>query len=154
MRERLGKILIAASLLALSDQLLKVVATRSFVEPVEVIKDFFLLNYKENFGIAFSINLPLWFILLSNFVLVFLIVYLALKEFKPHTITSLSLALILGGAFGNIIDRVSKGYVVDFISIWKYPAFNLADIYIVLAVLLIILFYGKIKIDTKTKQHG
>ena len=53
--------------------------------------------------------------------------------------------IILGGAAGNLIDRIVQGYVIDFISFWSYSIFNVADIAITLGVLLAILFYGKIK---------
>jgi signal peptidase II len=52
---------------------------------------------------------------------------------------------VLGGGLGNLIDRFTRGYVIDFISIWKWPVFNLADVFVTIGVLLIVLFYGKIK---------
>jgi len=59
-----------------------------------------------------------------------------------HTVLSLGLALVLGGAIGNVIDRVLYGYVVDFllfyIDDWSYPAFNVADIAISCGVALIL----------------
>jgi signal peptidase II len=57
--------------------------------------------------------------------------------------TGLSLALIIGGAVGNLIDRIQLGYVVDFIDVyfwdWHYPAFNVADSAITVGVVLLLL---------------
>ena len=64
--------------------------------------------------------------------------------------TGLGLALVLGGAIGNLVDRVQLGYVVDFIDVhfggWHYPAFNVADSAITCGVILLLvdaLFLGQ-----------
>ena len=55
---------------------------------------------------------------------------------------ALAYAMVLGGAIGNVIDRVFRGYVVDYLDFhwqsWHWPAFNLADIFIVLGVIMIL----------------
>ncbi len=141
-----GKILIIAAFLALLDQLLKNVSIRHFTIPVKIIDNLFTLTYVENTGIAFGIALPYLLIILINVLLVAGLIYLADRELDIKKKTAqIPLALIIGGALGNIYDRLSYGYVIDFISIWKWPAFNLADIYITVGVLLIVVFYGKIK---------
>jgi len=68
-------------------------------------------------------------------------------------ITINALAMILGGGIGNLIDRVSKGFVVDYIDInylIKYPIFNLADIFIVIGTIVII---GNLIFRELTKQE-
>jgi len=102
-------------------------------------------RYTENTGIAFSIPIPMLAITIINTLLLFGILKLAVDEFKLNKITLLSISLILAGGVGNLIDRFLRSYVVDFISISKFPIFNIADIYISVAVLIIIVFYGKIK---------
>jgi signal peptidase II len=66
-----------------------------------------------------------------------------LKSHAGQTLFSLAMALILGGAIGNVIDRVMYGYVVDFLDFhWAdrhFPAFNLADSAITLGAILLIL---------------
>ena len=80
------------------------------------------------------------------------IFYFAIKELKLNAkITIISIGFIVGGAVGNLIDRLVAGYVVDFIGIWKWPNFNVADAHIVIGILLLILFYGKIN---KTKNYA
>jgi signal peptidase II len=94
------------------------------------------LVYLENTGAAFSIlaqaaGWQRWFfIALALVVSIVLMVWL--RRIKPgQTILAIGLSLVLGGALGNVIDRVMHGYVVDFIYFhwndWYFPAFNIAD---------------------------
>jgi len=139
------KIIIWTILFIIADQSTKYLFSLNKDRVIELIKDFFALRYSENTGIAFSIPIPQPVIILISLILVILGAYLAKKYTKiEKSCTVLALALFFAGAFGNIIDRISNGFVVDFISIWKWPVFNLADTYIVIAVLLFILFYDKI----------
>lgn len=91
------------------------------------------LTHMHNTGAAFSIlsGAPPWlFVILSLVVAVGILVWLHLN---PHgeRLMAAGLSLILGGALGNAIDRVARGYVVDFIDFhlgqWHWPAFNVAD---------------------------
>lgn len=141
--------------LLLLDFLTKLAAINFWKEnPVSIIGDFFELVYHENYGIAFGLELPK-FILLTM-VVVFLVVmpYLFKKEFNVnHKITQASFLLVMAGGIGNLIDRLIYGYVVDFISIGTYPIFNVADIYVVVGVLLLIVFYGKISRKQKPYEQ-
>ncbi len=85
--------------------------------------------YVRNFGIAVNrLNHKKNFILVCNFVLLFYIGYLLL--FSPMNKTGL--ALVLAGGLGNTLNRLIRGYVIDFLyfSIKGFPVFNLADFYI------------------------
>lgn len=91
----------------------------------------------HNPGIAFGIDLPIWLILLMSAVTLGLGAYLVYEEKLWRDKWHLSaLALLLAGAIGNIIDRVRFGYVIDFIKVYWWPNFNLADAWIVIAVAL------------------
>ncbi|RXY98178.1 signal peptidase II, partial [Klebsiella pneumoniae] len=73
----------------------------------------------------------------------FLIGYLA-KVPRKARLLSFGLALVLGGALGNLIDRLLHGHVIDFIhvhyaDVWNYPIFNIADIGICIGVALIVI---------------
>lgn len=83
-----------------------------------------------NQGTAFGFNLGIFFIPL--YLLCIFLIYLM---FKKHVF---ELSLILGAALSNFIDRLIRGGVVDFIQIKYWPSFNLADIFIVCALFLII----------------
>ncbi|STZ09651.1 Lipoprotein signal peptidase [Moraxella caprae] len=104
---------------------------------VPVIEPFFNWTLAYNRGAAFSFlaNQGGWqkwfFAILGTVVAVFIIRYLRQIP-KSAKVLSLGLALVLGGAVGNVIDRFLYGYVIDFIHIhwgdvWHYPVFNVAD---------------------------
>lgn len=107
----------------------------SYGRPVEVFF-WFNLTLQHNTGAAFSLlsdagGWQRWFFTLVALVIsAALAVWLARAE-RGEWLLALSLALILGGALGNVWDRLDHGYVVDFISVhyggWYFPAFNLAD---------------------------
>lgn len=102
----------------------------------------------HNYGAAFSFlsDAGGWqrsfFIVLASVVSVVLLVWL-LRLPRGEWRTGLGLALVLGGAIGNLVDRVKLGYVVDFIDVhfggWHYPAFNVADSAITCGVILLLL---------------
>ncbi len=132
--------------LVLIDQFTKRLSLDLPKEGFTIIKNFFTFNYSENFGIAFSIPVPKTVLILGTVILLILLTYLFFKEFDfKKRIAQASLILVLAGGIGNLIDRIFRGFVVDFISIWKWPIFNIADVYISVGVLLLIIFYAKIK---------
>jgi len=106
------------------------------------------MTLAHNYGAAFSFlsdagGWQRWFfIILASGVSVVLLVWL-LRLPRNEWITGLGLALILGGAIGNLVDRIQLGYVVDFIDVfykdWHYPAFNVADSAITCGVILLLL---------------
>ncbi len=95
-------------------------------------------NYGISFGL-FSGILPPWFINLISFVVTLFVFYLMIKATKK--IEKLGLLLIIIGALSNIFDRLINNYVIDFIYFnykdFYWPAFNFADIYITIGVIMI-----------------
>jgi signal peptidase II len=106
------------------------------------------MTLAHNYGAAFSFlnNAGGWqrwfFVVLASGVSLILLVWL-LRLPRQEWRTGLSLALIIGGAVGNLIDRIQLGYVVDFVDVyyrdWHYPAFNVADSAITIGVVLLLL---------------
>jgi len=132
-------------ILILLDQLSKYFAQK-YIENYEIIKGVFSLEYAENKGIAFGLEVPQLLVVAGSIIIIPIIFLMIYKELSPnHWITEISSSLIIGGALGNVIDRILNGFVIDFISVWKWPNFNLADTFIVAGILLIICFYGRIK---------
>jgi signal peptidase II len=114
-----------------------------------VIKDFFGFTYTENRGAAFSIfqNKVLFLAIVTSIVITIMIYYL-IKLRKDSILVRISLSLIIGGAIGNLIDRIYYGYVVDFImfhyrDIYTFPIFNIADIMVVVGTGLLALYIIK-----------
>ena len=121
----------------------------SFHEPVTVIEPFLNWTLAYNYGAAFSLladagGWQKWFFSgLALIMSVFLIVYL-LKVPRQAKLLSVGLALVLGGAVGNLIDRLLNGKVTDFIhvhyaDVWQYPIFNIANIGICIGIALIVI---------------
>lgn len=119
------------------DQLTKARAEKFFVDsPVNLLGGILSLTYVQNRGGAFSIleGKRRFFIIVS----IILILFLCYMIFKSTSnLYKFSFSLIVGGAIGNLFDRIVKGYVVDFIDIKVIPVFNLADFFITGGVLLL-----------------
>ncbi|MGE3271305.1 MAG: signal peptidase II [Chloroflexota bacterium] len=95
---------------------------------VPVIGEYIRLTYVENRGAAFGVlqNQTAFFILVGVIVISVIIAsYRYIPE--PSWILNICLGLQMGGAIGNLIDRIQVGYVVDFIDLTFWPVFNIAD---------------------------
>ncbi|OGX45329.1 MAG: signal peptidase II [Omnitrophica WOR_2 bacterium RIFCSPLOWO2_12_FULL_51_8] len=96
-------------------------------QSIPVIRGVFHLSLVHNRGAAFGmLKNQLWLFILASVSAVILASF-GLKSGKRPRIYRVSLALILAGAIGNLIDRVSCGYVIDFLDFRVWPVFNLAD---------------------------
>lgn len=150
MRERgMLKWLWLSALAILLDQASKllVVNTMQLHESIPLMP-YFNLTYVHNTGAAFSFlseagGWQRWFFaVLAIVISAVLGVWLARLQ-KHETLLAVALALVLGGAIGNLIDRLAYGYVIDFLDVyydtWHWPAFNIADSAITLGVVLMLL---------------
>ncbi len=141
------------------DQVTKVVVERTMIlyQSISVLGGFFQLTYIHNAGAAFGLNIgsPLVHTLFS---LVALGVLGWLWRTAPVDALLLRYALVvvLGGAVGNIIDRVRLGKVIDFFDFGfgdlRWPIFNVADSAVTVGVFLLIIAYGRLKEDTPDDQ--
>jgi signal peptidase II len=148
----------AAAVLAL-DQLLKhlVVSNLAGRRPVDVIGDFVQLRYTTNSGGAFSLltGAPLFFGIMAM-VIIGGIIY-ASRRAQPLSLLVV-LGLILGGALGNLTDRLLRGEallrgeVVDFVKVGIWPVFNLADSCVVVGGILLALLMGRAERDQEQKR--
>ena len=98
-------------------------------------------TYVQNTGMAFGIKAnPFLLVFVTSAVVVALLVFfLRYHEFQPKLVR-IALSSILGGAVGNLIDRVNQGFVVDFIDFQVWPVFNIADSSVVVGVGLLLYF--------------
>ena len=104
-----------------------------------LIDGVFSLFYHENQGMAFGLfQGGRWvFVILTVIVLGFLVhYYISLPKTRYHNSMRFFLLLLIGGALGNFVDRLMQGYVVDFFffSLINFPIFNMADVFLVVAV--------------------
>jgi len=132
-------IFIIVTSVILFDQLTKYLALRflQLNNPVPLIKNFLNLTLVYNRGGAFGFfQNQLFLFVLVSFFAIGLIIY-NLKNKTNSVILQLSLSLILGGAVGNLIDRLRFGFVVDFLDLRIWPVFNIADSVITIAALVL-----------------
>lgn len=126
------------------DRITKILAVKGLKDnSIDIIKGIFRLSYVENTGAAFGIGSKSTALLTVFSVLILVLVIGALIKYKPsEKIAKISAALIIGGAIGNIIDRVVQGYVVDFLDFYliNYPVFNFADCCIVIGTILFCIY--------------
>ena len=137
-RGRAASWLLLSALVVLADQVSKAYITRHFME-FEFTRILAVLDVTcmHNVGAAFSFlasasGWQRWlFIGLAGVVSIGIIVWLVRLPRGTHALLAAGLALVLGGALGNVIDRIRLGYVIDFIHFhWDrayFPAFNVAD---------------------------
>ena len=146
------------SLIILVDQITKgIVQSKFFLgETVPVIEGFFNFTYVKNPGAAFgflagaSLEIRQFMFLLLPVLACVWLVTLIWKTRHENFLLCLAYSLILAGAIGNLIDRFSMGYVVDFLDFYygsnHFPAFNFADSSITIAAFLLIIdFINEIK---------
>jgi len=125
---------------------LAIAGSMQLYQSIEIVP-YFNLTYVHNTGAAFSFlseagGWQRWFFAgLALVISVVIAVWLA--RLKQHeTLLAVALSLILGGAIGNLIDRLAYGYVIDFLDVyyqtWHWPAFNIADSAITLGVVLML----------------
>ena len=110
---------------------------------IEIIKNFFSLQYTTNTGAAFGIlqNYNLALIFFSITILGLVLYYFDKLPEKKYVL--ISVGLFTGGLIGNLIDRISHGYVHDFISFAIWPSFNIADSGITLGALGLVIWLWK-----------
>ena len=128
---------LAALALAL-DQLTKFVARQTLdLHHSWPLTGFFRFTHIHNTGSAFGLfqdqNLPLLFVSLVGVVV---LAYIYQSQDQPTRLLRTSIALMLGGALGNLIDRIHQGHVTDFIDVGPWPVFNLADSAIVVGLIM------------------
>ncbi|HTS37894.1 MAG TPA: signal peptidase II [Candidatus Solibacter sp.] len=143
-------LLLAATVFALDRWTKLLVAARiAMYSHIQIIPGFFRLTHTENTGAAFSLfaDSPSHWktTMLIGFSVVAMVIVSALlwKQSRMFTTTGIALSLILGGAVGNLWDRVARGRVVDFLLFYvkqyQWPVFNLADSFIVIGASLLVL---------------
>jgi signal peptidase II len=127
-----------AGLVVVLDQLTKLAILKWVPLYSRIPVNYFLnITHQENRGAAFSFladqsGWQRWFFsALAIAVSVYLVRWLWTLRMEGHRVLSAGLALVLGGALGNVIDRIRLGHVVDFIQVmfgtWPFPSFNVAD---------------------------
>jgi len=110
---------------------------------IKLIDNFFYLTYTHNEGAAWSILKDQRILLLILTVIVLFVINKILNKEELGKIETLSYGMIVGGIVGNFFDRLVYGYVIDFLDFnlfgYNYPIFNLADSFIVIGIIILII---------------
>jgi len=139
LRDKYGVMVVGTVVSLVLDQVTKAAIIAHFPQGgnLPIIQGFFELFHTHNYAAAFGLfggNTRVFFLIVSALAIGFIGFYF--YRLQRHDLwLATALALILGGALGNMIDRVRHGFVIDFIRFylgqWSWPTFNFADIFIV-----------------------
>lgn len=140
---RSPSVLVYATFFFIIDRITKLmIVNNSHLMPITIIDKFFSITYVKNPGVAFG-WFPDWRLppILMALAMILIITYYSLKLPEEERITRWALALLVGGAIGNLYDRVVYGFVVDFFlfhfGAFDFPVFNIADVIIDLGVFML-----------------
>jgi signal peptidase II len=136
-------LIIAASVILDQASKLLVVNTMGYGESIVLIKNIFSFQYIHNYGAAWGMfSEHRWVFMLITSVALIAMPIILYRYRKLHFLFGLSLSLFIGGAIGNMIDRVFLGYVVDFLEFTfiDFPIFNVADICVVCGAIIMMIY--------------
>lgn len=123
--------------LIIVDQSTKIIIQQKLEgQDILIIEGMLKFNYTKNEGIAFSVEQDSITSIITDIIILAMVIrFMVIQRDKMYKITQISLSLILAGGIGNLIDRIFKGGVIDFIDISllipNFPIFNLADIFVI-----------------------
>lgn len=147
MKKKLSIIIIAIFGIAL-DQISKLYIASNLIlyKKNPIINNFFNITYVQNKGAAWGIlDGNSVFLVLITLIALFIIIRFIFKEENLTKLDILSYGLLLGGITGNFIDRILRGFVIDFLDFYifgyDFPVFNIADIMIVVSVIIMVISY-------------
>ena len=127
----------------LSDQFTKYIISKNYKSLINKDLILFSIDYVKNFGAAFNLfDGSRIFLSIVSIIITILLIFIILKNNNTTNIDLYSFSFILGGTMGNGVDRITNGYVIDFINLnfLNFPVFNIADVSINIG--LILLIYG------------
>lgn len=140
-------IYIIVLILIFIDQVVKLIITKQIYNlSINIISGLLNITYIENTGMAFSMGNLIPSIIINIITIVFIVILIVYNNKKMKLTTLLSLILVLAGGISNLIDRIIRGYVIDYIDfnpIIKSPIFNLADIFIFVGCTLFLIMLSK-----------
>ena len=138
------------ALLLIFDVVSKIWASGYLAEAgsIEFIKGFLRLTYVENTGVAFGMFSDMLYVMVPLTIIVAgICIFVYIKNKGKSKIFDNALLVVITGAIGNIIDKITRGFVVDFLEFEfiDFPVFNLADIYVCVgaALLMIYVLFGE-----------
>ena len=141
------KIFLFSLIFVLLDFVVKIIINNNIAlyDSINIIPNFFSITYVRNTGAAFSImeNNRVLFIIIAIIALILIYKYLIMNKVIDRYLM-ISYSMLVGGIIGNMIDRIIYGYVIDYLSFnifgYNFPIFNLADTFIVISIIMLLLY--------------
>lgn len=140
------KVYIFALISLIIDQIVKILVSNYLIlgQTIKIINNFFYLTYVQNKGAAFSILIGYRYILIIiTFIFLYYLYKCIKKQKNLNKLEIVSYGLLLGGIIGNLIDRIIYGYVIDYFDFmifnYNFPIFNLADSFIVIGCIILVI---------------
>ena len=138
------------------DLLIKIIVINfmELYDTIKIIPGFFNITYVRNTGAAFSIleDSRIFFIVITFIALIVIYLFL-LKDKVLNKYQTFLYSMLIGGIVGNLVDRIIYGYVIDYLSFnifgYSFPVFNIADSFIVISVILLVLNELKVNVCKK-----
>ncbi len=157
----LQKSLIITLICLILDQIIKVVVvgTMSINSSIPIIDNFFSITYVENDGAAWSIfsGNRIFLIIISVIALIFIYLYV-FNDKKLKIFELVNYSVLIGGIFGNLLDRIKFGKVIDYLDFkifgYNFPVFNLADMCIVISIILLLIYSFKDRKGSKNAEDS
>lgn len=129
----------------------------STAESIPVIKDVFHFSYLGNDGMAFGMFPNNKIFLIALCLVILTLIGFVIYRTKPEkNLEKISYGMIIGGAIGNLIDRIMHGFVIDFLDfrLINFPTFNVADCFVVVGAILLcvcVIFFDKKEDEVEKK---
>jgi signal peptidase II len=150
-RRRVGVLIMVAALVYAADVISKVIVVATLTEnrPVNVVGSLLRLDYLRNPGAAFSLGAGGYTVLFTLVAVAVIVAIVRMARTLASTPWAVAIGLLLGGALGNLTDRLARGpgplrgWVVDFLQLPHWPVFNLADSAIVCAAVLMVVLTAR-----------
>lgn len=144
-------------LLVAIDQLTKYLAIVLLTEDIPLISNILELHYTENTGCAWSMfsNATIYLVIFTSVLLLAIAIFLFSGKIRGK-LPVVSLCLIFSGGLGNLIDRVFRGYVIDFIYVKciNFPIFNIADSFVCIGACLLLIYVIFFSDNSNEKKRG
>lgn len=140
--KKITGIVIVALIIIIVDQLTKLLFAN---QNMDIISNILSFHYIKNMGVAFGIgkNFTPIIIIANILIIIVTIAFIKIKWKELDNISFISLSFIIAGGISNLIDRIFRGYVIDFINVKfiDFPTFNIADIFVVIGIIIIFITY-------------
>ena len=125
------------------DRLIKILIISLNVGRISILDGFFSITPAYNYGAAWSIlNGHRWLLIIISILILVGIYFILIRNKKLNSFEEITYGLLIGGIFGNLVDRIIYGYVIDYLDFnifgYNFPIFNLADSLIVISIIMLI----------------